>query len=162
MYKIKFKLNKFFTLAKCKISYGKRFKHGKINFRRNFFLLIEKKGNVIIGNNCFFNNDCSINCLEKISIGDDCIIGENVKIYDHNHKFNGIGSFKDQGFSSKPVSIGNNVWIGSNCVILAGTEIGDNCVISAGVTLSGKIESGTIVKRSRDIYYQEAINGGEK
>lgn len=157
MYKVKFKLNKFFSLIRFKFAYGKRFKHGKINFRRNFFVMIEKKGSVEIGNNCFFNNDCSINSLNSVKIGNDCIFGENVKIYDHNHKFNGEKLIKDQGFSTKPVIIGSNVWIGSNCTILAGTEIGDNCVISAGIVLSGKVNPGTIIKRNSENYNVESI-----
>ena len=39
---------------------------------------------VKIGDNVFFNNGTSIAAKEKIEIGDNCIFGENVKIYDHN------------------------------------------------------------------------------
>lgn len=42
---------------------------------------------VKIGDNVFFNNGTSIAAKEKIEIGDNCIFGENVKIYDHNHVF---------------------------------------------------------------------------
>ena len=38
----------------------------------------------IIGNHVFFNNDCSINCKDEIIIGNNCILGENVRIYDQN------------------------------------------------------------------------------
>ena len=70
-----------------KIMFGKRFSVGKNTFRKNFGLYLEKGASIKIGNNCFFNRGCSINCLESVEIGDHTIFGENVKIYDQNHKF---------------------------------------------------------------------------
>jgi acetyltransferase-like isoleucine patch superfamily enzyme len=51
-------------------------------------------------------------------------------------------------FLSSPVIIGDNVWVGANCVILRGTVIGDNCVIAAGSVVKGNVESNML-------YYQE-------
>ena len=77
------------------------------------------------------------------------MFGENVKIYDHNHRFNILNkTVKEQGYTKDSISIGNNCWIGSNVVILKGTKIGNNCVIGAGITLSGNIPDGTIVKQN--------------
>ena len=45
----------------------------------------------------------------------------------------------------KPVHIGQNVFIGCNCLILKGTEIGDDCVIGAGSVVSGKFEAGSVI-----------------
>lgn len=119
---------------------------GKVSCRRNFFVM--NKGEIIIGKNIFFNNDCSINCLEKIIIGNDCLFGENVKIYDHDHVFDSLKLIRNLEYKVSPVKIGNNCWIGSNVVILKGTEIGDNVVIGAGTVVKGKIKSNTI-------YYNE-------
>lgn len=121
-----------------------------ITWRRRFNIIIDNNGKVVIGNNCFFNNDCSINCLNSISIGENSIFGENVRIYDHNHKFcDEFTSIKEQGYSIGTVSIGDNCWIGSNVVILKGTEIGNHCVIAAGTVISDKIPSNTIVRDVR-------------
>ena len=74
-----------------------------------------------VGVGCWFNKFCSVGAREMIEIGDNCIFGENVKIYDHNHKHE-IGNipFKDQGFTTRPIKIGNNCWVGSNVVIVPG------------------------------------------
>ena len=50
-------------------------------------------------------------------------------------------------FFSKPIIIGNNVWITTNCIILPGTEIGDNAIIGAGSVVKGKLEGGWIYER---------------
>lgn len=123
-----------------------------IRFRKRFYLSSTSNSKVIIGNNVFFNNDCSINCREKIVIGDDTIIGENVKLYDHNHRFSKKNRLKSkQGFKTSPIIIGNNCWIGSNVVILKGVKIGDNTVIGAGVVLKHSVGSNMVVEEKQNL-----------
>jgi len=124
--------------------YPHQLKINKLSFRRGFSIVA--KGNVSIGNKVFFNNYCSINAIESVIIGDDCIFGENVHIYDHNHVYNSSQlPIRKSGYSSSPVIIGRNCWIGSNCIILKGVKIGDNCVIGSGVIVYEDIPSDTIV-----------------
>ena len=62
----------------------------------------------------------SINYQYESNIG-KCLFGENVKLYDHNHRFNKIDiPIRDQGFSVRPIHIGNNVWVDSNVLTMAG------------------------------------------
>ncbi len=131
-----------------KIIYGNRFLFGKkLTFRNRFIVYIGKKGKLLIGDNCFFNNNCSINALYDIHIGSFCIFGENVKIYDHNHSFlHKDIPIKMQEIRTKSVTIGDNVWVGTNVVILAGSKIGNNCVIGAGNVIDGVIEDNTLVR----------------
>jgi len=99
-----------------------------------------------VGENCFFNNDCSLNALNSITIGSGCIFGENVRLYDHNHKFaDSEKSIKEQGYTVKPISIGNHCWFGGNVTVLQGVQIGDNCVIGANCLIYKNIESNTVV-----------------
>ena len=107
-----------------------------------------ESGSHQIGNNCFFNNDCSLAANKLISIGDGTIMGENVKIYDHNHRFNKDELIKELGYSNGEVFIGKNCWIGSNAVILKGTHISNHCVIGAGCVISGYVPEWTIVKKT--------------
>lgn len=124
----------------------------KVNFRKNFEINCDKQGYVSIGSGVFFNNGCTINSHKSVCIGDDCIFGENVKIYDHNHKFSQMNvRIQDQGYNCKEVVIGRNCWIGTNVVILAGTNIGDNVVIGAGVVISGEIPSNVVVTQNREL-----------
>lgn len=126
-----------------------------LNFRKNFLINVSRDGKVQIGNDVFFNNGVSINSHAMISIGDHCIFGENVKIYDHNHKFaDPKVSIEKQGYTCRPIHIGNNCWIGSGVIILAGTTIGDHVVIGAGCIIHEDVKPGTIVRLKQEKFYE--------
>lgn len=116
-------------------------------FRKRFNLRIKKNSRVDIGSNVFFNNDCSINCMGKINIGNNCIFGEGVKLYDHNHKFLDESELiRKQGYKISKISIKDNCWIGSNVVILQGVTIGKNSIIGSGCIVYKDIPDKSIVK----------------
>ena len=131
----------------------------KISFTSVFYPyshIVIDGGKIKIGNNCFFNRNCSLNSRKLIEIGNDVIFGENVCLYDHNHKFRDKTlKIKKQGFKDREIHIGNNCWIGSNVTILAGTMIGDNVVVGAGCILKGNIKSNTIVRNSENYIEEE-------
>jgi acetyltransferase-like isoleucine patch superfamily enzyme len=123
-----------------------------IRIRDNFNVTIGKKGKLAIGNNCFFNNNCSINCLGKIEIGDNNQFGENVLIYDHNHGYsNKEQLISEQGYSIGTITIGSNCWIGSNVVILKNVVIGDKVIIGAGCVIYKSIASNTRVVNQQNL-----------
>ena len=124
----------------CNISIGDNV------YLRNFLKIQIEGGQLKIGKNTFFNNFCSINCLYKIAIGNDCLFGEAVKIYDHNHRHQNEQLIRNQGYSFGEILIGNNCWIGSNVVILKGVQIGDNVVVGANVVVYKDIASNMIIK----------------
>lgn len=132
-------------LWKC--MYGRAFKCGKgTHFYPKCHIVLDEEGSILIGKNCFFNNNCSINSMQKIEIGDNCIFGENVCFYDHNHEYKLREELiRKQGYNKKRIKIGNNCWIGSNVIILSGVEIGENVVIAAGTTVTKSIENNSIV-----------------
>lgn len=132
-----------------RMSYGNRLEiSDTVTFRNGIHIYIEDTGLVEIGDNTFFNNYCSITSMNQVIIGSDCLFGEGVKIYDHNHKFrDGMNPIAKQGFSIGTVTIGNNCWIGANVIILKDSHIGNHCVIAAGVVIEGEIPSNTIVYR---------------
>ena len=127
--------------------------------RKGFCLQFAKSASVQIGENTFFNNYCSINAQDSIKIGSECLFGENVKIYDHNHIYrNKELPIRTQGFSIAPVVIGSNCWIGSNVVILKGVTIGDNCIIGANCLIYKNVPSDTILKADADYILSERKN----
>lgn len=137
----------WYKIAYKNVTIGKR-----VVFRRNCYIYVENGGKLKIGDKCFFNNGCSINALDSVTIGERCLFGENVKIYDHNHKYADINTpIKYQGFSTKPVTIGNNCWICSNVTILKGVTIGNNVVIGAGCLIHEDIADNTVVKLKTEL-----------
>ena len=81
-----------------------------------------------------------------VDIGDDCLIGENVTIMDHNaHGVKPSERRKSAG-TVKDVIIGKNVWIGNNVTILPGSKIGDNCILAVGCVVKGNIPDNVIVQ----------------
>lgn len=141
------RLNCQVQLIKYKLYFGKSFKISNTVFvRKSFSVNVDKDAKIIIGNDVFFNNCCSLNAKNSITIGNDCLFGENVKIYDHNHIYiNKEIPIREQGFKSREVVIGNNCWIASNVIILPGTIIGDHCVIGANCIVHGVIKDDTLM-----------------
>lgn len=128
-----------------------------VSFRRRFSLNINDNGTALVslGDGCFFNNDCSINCRQRVEIGENVLLGEGVRIYDHNHMFsNPTLPIKAQGFSCKPVIIGDDCWIGSNVVILAGAAIGEGSVVGAGTIVSGSVPPNSVVIDRQKLVYR--------
>ncbi|AZV63422.1 acyltransferase [Peribacillus frigoritolerans] len=148
IYKIFNHLKISIVLLFYKILFRNKLKLGKnISFRKNFNIIIENSGDLKIGDNCFFNNNCSISCLGEINIGSNTIFGENVKMYDHNHKYkNPEQVIMNQGFQIGKIKIGNNCWIGSNVIILNNVEIGNNVVIGANSLIYKSIPDNSLVK----------------
>lgn len=89
--KLIFHISALFSKIFYKLIYGKKLKIGKsVTWRRKISIMISSKGTVSIGEKCFFNNYCSLNSNLNVTIGDNCLFGENVKIYDHNHRFRNL------------------------------------------------------------------------
>ena len=84
-----------------------------------------------IGNHNAFSNNVSLVAIGKISLGNGCLIGDQVTIFDSDaHEINPLTRTRSVG-PVKPVIIGNNVWLGSRVMVLKGVTIGDNSVIAA-------------------------------
>lgn len=142
------KIKSFFTISIIKLEYGHRIKLGKrFSCRSNLNVRIKQNGLIIIGNNVFLNNNCSLNCIDRIEIGDNCILGEGVKIYDHNHQYRQLDKpIYEQGYKALPVHIGSDCWLGSNVIILSGVKIGNHCIIGAGTVIYKDIPDYSVVK----------------
>lgn len=101
-----------------------------------------------IGDNCFFNINCTLldgpESSGAITIGNDCLVGPNVQIYAVGHDVNPTSRLSKRNLAS-PIVIGNNVWIGGGAIILPGVSIGDNAVIAAGAVVTKNIAANTLV-----------------
>ncbi len=74
------------------------------------------------------------------------MMGPDVLIYTTNHEFrNKDIPMQQQGYQpERPVSIGNDVWIGARVIILPGVTIGDGCVIGAGAVVTKDVPAYSV------------------
>lgn len=111
-----------------------------------------------LGDGTYICQDCFINYCEKI--GKFCSIARNVSIGPGSHPIDMVSTspifysksrgithknLYDYSKSDKPVTIGNDVWIGTGAIILNGVKIGDGAVIGAGSVVTKDVSPYTIV-----------------
>ncbi len=97
--------------------------------------------NITIGKNVFINSGCRFQDWGGITIGDGALIGHNVVIATINHD---ISPEKRHDNIPASVTIGKNVWIGSNATILPGVTIGENSVVAAGAVVTKNVPANTV------------------
>lgn len=96
-----------------------------------------------VGKRFFANFHFTVLDEAYVTIGDDAFIGPNVSIYTACHSIDPVERNGRREWA-KPVSIGNNCWIGGSVTILPGVTIGDNCTIGAGSVVTRDIPANSI------------------
>lgn len=93
-----------------------------------------------IGPGCYFG------CSGFVSIGSDVMFGPGVRLFAENHRFDSIDvTIKQQGVERSPITIEDDVWLGSGVTITAGVSIGAGSVIAAGSVVTSDVEPFTVV-----------------
>lgn len=100
-------------------------------------------GKMTIGENVFFNHNCSLTCAESIMIGNNCMFANNLVIIDHDHEIGKDGVMET--IISKPIIIEDRVWCGANVTITKGVHIGIGAVIGANAVVINDVEAHSIV-----------------
>lgn len=147
-----------FRCSKKSVSFLK----GRLRLHNNTDVYVADGANLIINGDVDIFSNCKITCLGKgqlvlnggfvnersqilsyslIEIGSDCAIGCDVIIRDYDfHKLD-IDSYE----VSKPIHIGNHVWIGQRAMILKGVSIGDGAVVAAGAIVTHDVPANCVV-----------------
>lgn len=123
--------------------------HFEPNFRCEFGF------NISIGNNFFANFDCIMLDGNLITIGDNVLLGPRVGMYTANHALDPQERVMG-GCYARPITIGDNVWIGAGVHLMGGVTVGRNSVIGAGSVVTkdvpeNVIAAGTPCKVIREI-----------
>ena len=116
----------------------------------NSQIYASEKGNesIEIGNNVALNSNIMINAEGggKIKIGNNVMIGPNVVFRSSNHKFDRVDiPMQKQGVEPGYIIVKNDVWIGSNAVILPNVTLGQGSIIGAGAVVTKDVEPFSIV-----------------
>ena len=99
--------------------------------------------NIRVGRRFFANFNFTVLDEALVTIGDDCFIGPNVSIYTACHSTDPVERNSRRELA-KPVTIGDNVWIGGSVTILPGVTIGSNVTIGAGSVVVKDIPDGCV------------------
>ncbi len=99
--------------------------------------------NIQVGKNFYANFNLIILDEAKVSFGDNVFIAPNCAFYTAGHPINAEERNKGLEYA-RPITVGDNVWIGGNVCVLPGVTIGDNCVIGAGSVVVKDIPSNTV------------------
>ena len=100
--------------------------------------------NIHVGRNFLANYNVTILDCGPVNIGDYVMIGPNTMISTVNHPMTPMERRKHLGIA-KPVTIGNDVWIGGNVTILPGVTIGSNVIVAAGAVVTKDVPDNTLV-----------------
>ncbi|MCH1948872.1 sugar O-acetyltransferase [Enterocloster sp. OA13] len=116
--------------------------------------------NIHVGKNFLANYNVTILDIAPVHIGDYVMIGPNTLITTVNHPLNPMGRRKHLGIA-KPVTIGNDVWIGGNVTILPGVKIGNNVVVAAGAVVTKDVPDNCAVGGVPAKVIREIVNDVE-
>jgi acetyltransferase-like isoleucine patch superfamily enzyme len=109
-------------------------------------IIVKKKASLQIGENFRMSNS-AIYCAEKITIGNNVMIGGSCRIWDtdfHPLNFKSRMENPNEDYSTKPIVIGNNAFIGGFSIILKGVDIGEGSIIGAGSVVSKSVPPGEV------------------
>lgn len=112
---------------------------GNFTFYTGCRVVVDEGAKLELGSG-YMNSNSSIACFKNIKIGHNAAIADNVIIRDSdNHCI-----LDDRHIESKPIVIGDHVWIGTNVIILKGVTIGDGAIIAAGAVVNKDIPPKTL------------------
>lgn len=93
-----------------------------------------------IGERVFIGQGTHLSVMQPLTIGNNTIIGANSYLLTNQHRFTSrVISIRDQGYDCAPLTIGEDVWIGANCVIMPGLTIGRGAIIGAGSVVNKSV-----------------------
>ena len=135
-------------------------------YKDNFFIeqpfMCDYGYNIEIGENFYSNHNLIILDANKVKFGNNVFIAPNCGFYTAGHPLD--YEIRNKGLEyAKPITVGNNVWIGGNVIVLPGVTIGDNVIIGAGSVVTKDIPPGVIAvgnpcKVMRKITEEDKLN----
>lgn len=102
-----------------------------------------------IGENVSIHPMCYIDATGGLTIGDNVSIAHGTTIMSTTHEFDDVDILiNEQGVTALPTTIGENVWIGAQVVVVAGVSIGSGCVVAANSVVTHDLPPGSVAAGS--------------
>lgn len=122
----------------------RRFWLGRRSVVESYCCINNAVGDVTIGDHTRIGIHCTV--IGPVCIGNHVNLAQGITVTALNHIFKDSSRrIDEQGVSTKPVVIGDDVWIGANAVILPGVTIGRHCVVAAGAVVTKDVPDHTLV-----------------
>ena len=136
--------SKIYLSARMDTPPYRQFSLGKHSVIESFCCINNAVGDVLIGDNTRIGIHCTV--IGPVTIGSHVNLAQGITVTALNHNFEDAAKrIDEQGISTKPVVIGDDVWIGANAIILPGVTIGSHAVIAAGAVVTKDVPSHTLV-----------------
>ena len=110
-----------------------------------YLKLVAPQARLTVGDFTFIGAGCEIDVDTSVAIGAHTLLAPGVFITDHAHNVARARRLDEQGNHSAPVVIGDDVWLGTKCIVLPGITIGDGAVVGAGAVVTKDVEPYAIV-----------------
>lgn len=104
-----------------------------------------EKASVYIGARTSIGFYTFVYASSSITIGSDCMVAPFVYLVDSDHGIAKGIPMNQQGNVARPITVGDDVWLGAHSVILAGVTISDGAIVAAGAVVRENVPSNTIV-----------------
>ena len=120
------------------------FSLGDYSVIESFACINNAVGDVIIGDHTRVGLHNTI--IGPVEIGSHVNLAQGITVTALNHNFSDANKrIDEQGVSTNPVTIEDDVWIGANAVILPGVTIGEHCVVAAGAIVTKDVPPHSLV-----------------
>ncbi len=94
---------------------------------------------ITIGDRVFIGSGCEFNVRHSVSVGSESLIASGCRFVDHDHGMQRGVAMKAQPCPGAPITIGRDVWLGCNVVVLKGVSVGDGAVVAAGAVVRADV-----------------------
>ena len=110
-----------------------------------YFKMVDERARITLGDATFIGFGTELDIALELTIGSHVLVAPGCFITDHGHRRAAASPIDTQGVESRPVRIGDDVWLGAHVVVLPGVTIGDGAVVGAGAVVTRDVAPGEIV-----------------
>ena len=100
---------------------------------------------VHVGDDVYANFGCVVLDVCRVEVGDRCLLGPGVHVYTATHPVDPAARAAGREYG-KPVSVGDDVWLGGRAVVNPGVSIGDNAVVGSGAVVARDVPENAVVR----------------